>query len=73
MKELEVTRFTEAKMRLKDFIVYTDMSDDDERSRLLAYFCHRYASLITILKEAIRTKRLVKKSPHDVQYSKPSG
>ena len=73
VKELEVRRFTEAKLRLKDFIVLTNMSDDEERSRLLAYFSHRYASLITILKEAVRTKRLMKKSPHDVQYSRPAG
>ena len=58
LKELEFKRFNEAKKRLKDFIVFTDMSDDEERGRLLAYFSHRYASLISFLKEAIRTKRL---------------
>lgn len=48
------------------------MSDDDKRSRLLAYFSHRYASLVGFLKEAIRTKRLQAKSPNGVQQAKPS-
>lgn len=36
------------------------MSDDDERHRLLSYFSHRYVTLIAILKEAARSKRLMK-------------
>ena len=36
------------------------MSEVGERQRLLSYFAHRYVSLIQILKEAIRSKRLMK-------------
>lgn len=36
------------------------MSDDGLRQRLLGYFSHRYVSLIQILKESIRSKRLMK-------------
>ena len=60
LAELEFKRFTEAKQRLRDFITSSDMSDLDERKRLLSYFSHRYQTLIQILKEAVRSKRLQK-------------
>ena len=36
------------------------MDDVDEKVRLLSYFSHRYVTLISILKEVARTKRLMK-------------
>ena len=44
--ELAFKSFTEAKQRLRDFVACSDMSDLDERKRLLSYFCHRYMTLI---------------------------
>jgi hypothetical protein len=60
LKDLETKRFTLARKRLKDFISFTDMSDDAERRRLLAYFSHRYFSLVTMLKDSVRTRKLIK-------------
>ena len=58
LKELEQKRFNYAKQRLRDFIVYTDMTDVDERNKILEFFAHRYSSLMSLLKEAIRAKKL---------------
>ena len=57
---MKFKKFHEAKQRLKNFLLSTDMSDDEERQRLLNYFSHRYVTLIAILKEAIRSRRLMK-------------
>jgi hypothetical protein len=46
LKDLETKRFALARKRLKDFVAFSDMGDADERRRLLAYFSHRYYSLI---------------------------
>jgi hypothetical protein len=46
LKDLESKRFALARKRLKDFVAFSDMSDLGERKRLLAYFSHRYFSLI---------------------------
>ena len=63
---LESQRFAEARRRLKSFVTASDMSDGIERGRLLAYFSHRYASMIQLLKESIRTRRLNKGKLADV-------
>ena len=60
LKEVEFKRFHEAKRRLREFLIHTNMSDIEERQRLLSYFSHRYVTLIAILKEATRSKRLMK-------------
>lgn len=60
LKEVEFKRFHEAKKRLRNFLVVSDMSDTEEKDRLLAYFSHRYVTLIAIIKEAVRSKRLMK-------------
>ena len=60
MKEVEFKRFHEAKRRLRTFLIQTDMSDVEERQRLLSFFCHRFVTLVSILKEATRSKRLMK-------------
>ena len=62
LKEVEFKRFHEAKRRLRNFLIHTNMSDIEERQRLLSYFSHRYVTLIAILKEATRSKRLMKGS-----------
>ena len=46
LKEIEFKRFHQAKQRLRNFLLYSDMSDMGERQRLLSYFSHRYVSLI---------------------------
>jgi len=61
LAELEFKRFAEARKRLKDFVICSNMSDGEEKARLLAYFSHRYLSLVQSLKEAIRSKRLASK------------
>ena len=38
------------------------MSDYEERQRLLSYFSHRYVTLMTILKDVVRSKRFQKNS-----------
>ena len=47
------------------------MNDEEERKRLLSYFSHRYNTLITILKDAVRTRKLIKlktyKGPYGTQ------
>ena len=60
LKELELKRFNHAKQRLKDFIVYSDMSDEQERNKILQFFAKRYASFMSLLKEAVRAKKLQK-------------
>lgn len=35
-------RYLEAKHRLRHFVIFTDMSDLEERQRLLNYFSHRF-------------------------------
>ena len=60
LKELEIKRFNYAKQRLRDFVVYTDMTDIDERNKILEFFAHRYSSLMSLLKEAVRAKKLQK-------------
>ena len=59
LKDLETKRHALAKKRLKDFVSFSDMGDTEERKRLLAYFSHRYYSLILILKDAVRTRKLI--------------
>ena len=60
LKEVEFKRFHEAKRRLRNFLIHTDMSDVEEKNRLLSYFSHRYVTLIAIVKESVRSKRLMK-------------
>ena len=60
LKEVEFKRFHEAKRRLRNFLIHTNMSDVEERHRLLSYFSHRYVTLIAVIKEATRSKRLMK-------------
>jgi len=62
LKELEYKRFTEAKRRLRYFLVHTDGKDLEEKNRLLKYYTHRYATLITIIKDCMRSKRISKTS-----------
>jgi hypothetical protein len=68
LKDLETKRFALARKRLKDFVAFSDMSDFAERKRLLAYFSHRYYSMIMILKDAIRTRKLIKQGTYKGPY-----
>ena len=56
---MEYKRFHEAKRRLRHFLIETDMSDLEERSRLLSYFAHRFVTFTAIFKEVMRRKRVV--------------
>ena len=60
LKELETKRFKEAKTRLRNFLVNTDMGPSDERERLFKYFGHRYSSLVQNLKDSFRARKLSK-------------
>jgi hypothetical protein len=41
LAELSHARFQEAKKRLRNFVINTDMKDPAEKKRLVAYFQHR--------------------------------
>jgi len=41
LAELSYQRFFEAKKKLRHFVINTDMTNTEERSRLLQYFRHR--------------------------------
>lgn len=69
LKDLETKRFQLARKRLKDFVSFSDMTDEAERKRLLAYFSHRYFSLINMLKDAVRARKLIKQK----SYKGPMG
>ena len=43
------------------------MTDLKEREKILAYFAHRYTTLISLLKDAVRTKKLQKGSINQQQ------
>ena len=62
LEEVSHKKFHEAKRRLRNFLIHTDMSDSVERQRLLSYFASRHVTLIAIIKEAMRSKRLMKSS-----------
>ena len=58
LAELAHMRFQEAKKRLRNFVINTDMmSDLDEKRRLISFFQHRPYTLITILKEAFKARK----------------
>ena len=43
------------------------MTDLKERNKILAYFAHRYTTLISLLKDAVRAKKLQKRSSNQQQ------
>jgi len=45
-------------------VSFSDMTDEAERKRLLAYFSHRYFSLINMLKDAVRARKLIKQKSY---------
>jgi len=67
-------RFQEAKKRLRNYVINTDMkSDQAELKRLIAYFQHRPHTFITIMKgcfEARRANRGIsrKNDAHGLEY-----
>lgn len=54
-------RVREAKQRLRQFVIHTDMEDEVESQRLLNYYAHRFATFFAILSEAVKDKRRLKK------------
>jgi hypothetical protein len=59
LAEMSYARFQEAKKRLRHFVINTDMkSDPKEKKRLLAFFQHRSHTLITILKDCYKTRKV---------------
>lgn len=59
LAEMSYARFQEAKKRLRHFVINTDMkSDPKEKKRLLAFFQHRSHTLITILKDCYKARKV---------------
>jgi hypothetical protein len=50
-------KFQEAKKRLRHFVIATDMHDEREKSRLLAFFQHRPHTYTSLLKECFKARR----------------
>ena len=58
LAELSYVRFQEAKKRLRNFVISTDMkSDPAEKKRLMAYFQHRPHTFVTIMKECFKARK----------------
>ena len=57
LAELSHTRFQEAKRRLRTFVINTDMSDETEKKRLMAYFAHRTWTMVNLLKDCFKARK----------------
>jgi hypothetical protein len=58
LAELSHARFQEAKKRLRNYVINTDMkSDPAEKKRLVTYFQHRSHTLINLMKECFKARR----------------
>lgn len=58
LAELSHARFQEAKKRLRNFVINTDMkSDPKERKRLQAFFKHRPNTLLSIMKDCFKARK----------------
>ena len=58
--EVSAQKSKESKRNLKEFVLQRDLSDCEERQRLLLYFAHRSASLVKALMENFRARKLSK-------------
>jgi hypothetical protein len=54
---LEHQRVAEAKQRLRNFVVSSEMNDKEEQNRLIKYFAHRYVTFIKLLIECVRARK----------------
>ena len=58
LAELSYARFQEAKKRLRNYVINTDMkSDFKEKKRLMAYFQHRSHTFINIIKDCFKARK----------------
>ena len=58
LAELSHARFQEAKKRLRNFVINTDMkSNPDEKARLMSYFAHRSHTFTNLMRECFKARR----------------
>ncbi len=64
LAELSYLRFQDAKKRLRNFVVNTDMrGDEPEKRRLIAYFAHRPFTFINLMKDCFKARKAGSSKP----------
>ena len=69
MKNLEQQRVLEAKKRFRNWMVNSDMNDQRELRRIINYYAHRHATLITLLKDCSRARKSSKTNNRPLQLA----